>query len=198
MLAPTSQMRALRELEPPSADEGFADVEQLPFVRTRRPRSGARASSSRPPRCSSPAGSSALEQGDPRAPHLVFDWSPDGTADALAAIRRPPRGRGLRAGRERALPAPRRPADLLVPAAASGPAARVRARTRRRPGALDAHRHRAGAPDARDDARRPLRRGLSRLPGARVEVFDEPPSSPVLRTTQCVSCLTTSISISGV
>ena len=32
VLAPTSQMRALRELEPPSTDEGFAGVEQVPFV----------------------------------------------------------------------------------------------------------------------------------------------------------------------
>ena len=34
MLLPTSQMRALRELEPPSMDEAFAGVEQLPFART--------------------------------------------------------------------------------------------------------------------------------------------------------------------
>ena len=33
MLAPTSQMRAFRELEPPSDDEGFAAVEHVPFVR---------------------------------------------------------------------------------------------------------------------------------------------------------------------
>jgi hypothetical protein len=28
----------------------------------------------------------ALEQGDRGRPHLVFDWSPDGTLDALAAV----------------------------------------------------------------------------------------------------------------
>ena len=33
VMAPTSQMRALRELEPPSADEGFAGVEVVPFSR---------------------------------------------------------------------------------------------------------------------------------------------------------------------
>ena len=33
VLAPTSQMRALRELEPPSIDEGWASVEQVPFAR---------------------------------------------------------------------------------------------------------------------------------------------------------------------
>jgi aryl-alcohol dehydrogenase-like predicted oxidoreductase len=85
MLLPTSQMRALRELEPPSMDEGFAGVEQLPFART--PPSGraraavfvAAAALSRPD------WERALEQGDRGAPHLVFDWSPDGAADTLAA-----------------------------------------------------------------------------------------------------------------
>jgi histidinol phosphatase-like enzyme len=28
----------------------------------------------------------ALEQGDRDAPHLLFDWSPDGTVDALADV----------------------------------------------------------------------------------------------------------------
>ena len=33
MLAPTQQMRALRELEPPSTDEGFAAVDVIEFAR---------------------------------------------------------------------------------------------------------------------------------------------------------------------
>ena len=33
LLAPTSQMRAVRELEPPSADEGWTAVERVPFTR---------------------------------------------------------------------------------------------------------------------------------------------------------------------
>ena len=37
MIAPTSQMRALRELEPPSLDEGFAAVERCPFARAASP-----------------------------------------------------------------------------------------------------------------------------------------------------------------
>jgi diketogulonate reductase-like aldo/keto reductase/predicted kinase len=80
--APTSQMRALRELEPPSTDEGLADVEQVPFART--PPSGGRAgvlvaaAALRKPGWKDP-----LAQADPDAPHLVFDWSPDGTLDAL-------------------------------------------------------------------------------------------------------------------
>src|SRR5205814_8737006 len=37
LLTPTSQMRTLRELEPPSIDEGFAAVEEVPFARIPAP-----------------------------------------------------------------------------------------------------------------------------------------------------------------
>ncbi len=40
VLAPTQQMRALRELEPPSPDEGFTTVEVRPFERAPAPRDG--------------------------------------------------------------------------------------------------------------------------------------------------------------
>ncbi len=85
LLMPTSQMRALRELEAPSTDEGFASVERVPF---------ARAASSRPARASVLIGARALEQpgwdralaaADPSAPHLIFDWRPEGTSEELAA-----------------------------------------------------------------------------------------------------------------
>jgi predicted kinase len=77
--APTSQMRALRELEPPSEDEGFAGVEAVAFERM--PTSG---------RAGVFVAAAALRagwkpDGDSTAPHLVFDWNPDGTEDALAA-----------------------------------------------------------------------------------------------------------------
>jgi hypothetical protein len=84
VLVPTSQMRTLRELEPPSPDEGFAQVEHVPFART--PMRGGRpgvfvaAAASK-----QPSWDYALEQGDRRAPHLLFDWIPDGTVDALDA-----------------------------------------------------------------------------------------------------------------
>jgi aryl-alcohol dehydrogenase-like predicted oxidoreductase len=85
VMAPTSQMRTVRELEPPGADEGFAAVEEVPFER-----------------CAADAGhqgvgilvaAPALDHadweavvvaGDPAAPHLLFDWRPDGTREALA------------------------------------------------------------------------------------------------------------------
>jgi aryl-alcohol dehydrogenase-like predicted oxidoreductase/predicted kinase len=85
LLMPTSQMRAMRELEAPSADEGFASVERLPFTR---------AVSSRPPRAGvligarvleAPGWEQAIAAADPSAPHLVFDWRPAGGPDDLAA-----------------------------------------------------------------------------------------------------------------
>jgi hypothetical protein len=81
LLAPTSQMRAVRELEPPSADEGWAAVERLEFERA-------------PPEAARPGvfvAAAALDRPGwpgaltmPEAPHLVFDWRPGAPADALA------------------------------------------------------------------------------------------------------------------
>ena len=78
LLAPTSQMRAFRELEPPADDEGFAVVERMPFERTVR--------SGRPGVFVAAAALVDAEWSDPDpgAPHLVFDWRPDGAADDLA------------------------------------------------------------------------------------------------------------------
>jgi aryl-alcohol dehydrogenase-like predicted oxidoreductase len=84
--APTSQMRALRELEPPSDDEGFVAVEQVPFARTppmQRGRAGVFVAAGV---LREPGWERALEQGDQEAAHLVFDWSPDGTLDAVADL----------------------------------------------------------------------------------------------------------------
>ena len=80
LLLPTSQMRALRQLEPPSTDEGFAEVGRVAF--SRLPGTGG-------------AGvfvaAAALEncdriQTDPGAPHLVFDWRPDADRAVLAPL----------------------------------------------------------------------------------------------------------------
>ena len=82
--APTSQMRTVRELEPPSADEGFAGVEQLPFTRsTGSGRAGVFVAAAA---FREPDWKGTLEQGDRRAPHLVFDWKPDGAAEELADL----------------------------------------------------------------------------------------------------------------
>ena len=78
-LAPTQQMRAVRELEPPSTDEGFVAVDREPF--TRAPRSGSG-------RAGVFVAAAALERVDraPTSPHLVFDWRPDGSPDELAPL----------------------------------------------------------------------------------------------------------------
>jgi len=85
VLVPTSQMRALRELEPPSADEGFGRVERIAFARTQpsgEARAGVFAAAAALHR---PGWEHALEPGDRDAPHLIFDWNPDRTPDVLDA-----------------------------------------------------------------------------------------------------------------
>jgi aryl-alcohol dehydrogenase-like predicted oxidoreductase/predicted kinase len=82
--APTSQMRAVRELEPPAADEGFASVEQTSFTRsTGSGRAGVFVAASA---FKDSDWKGAFEQGDPSAPHLVFDWKPGGAAEQLADV----------------------------------------------------------------------------------------------------------------
>jgi aryl-alcohol dehydrogenase-like predicted oxidoreductase/predicted kinase len=84
VLAPTSQMRALRELEPPSTDEGWARVEQVPFARSRRCPADGVGVFVAAAALKQPGWKEALQQGDRAAPHLVFDWQPGGAVDALA------------------------------------------------------------------------------------------------------------------
>jgi aryl-alcohol dehydrogenase-like predicted oxidoreductase len=84
--APTSQMRALRELEPPSTDEGFVGVEQVPFTRTPASHRGGVGVFVAAAALRDPGWEHVVEQGEPRVPHLVFDWSPDGTPDELADL----------------------------------------------------------------------------------------------------------------
>jgi hypothetical protein len=92
VLAPTSQMRAVRELEPPGTDEGFSSIEVVPFVR---------AAGDGVPGVLV-AAAAHVDVVDADTPHLVFDWHPDGdrstldaTADRLAAAVRGPLERAL-------------------------------------------------------------------------------------------------------
>lgn len=83
LMLPTSQMRALRELEPPSIDEGFAAVETVPFVR-------AAAGSGLPgvfvgaAAARRPGITQGLANGRSSAPHLLFDWVLDGDTGSLS------------------------------------------------------------------------------------------------------------------
>jgi len=69
-------MRALRELEPPDADEGFADVDHVAFERA-SPSRGARGV------FVAAAAVEHVEATRSRAPHLVFDWQPGNKPDVL-------------------------------------------------------------------------------------------------------------------
>ena len=155
VLLPTSQMRAFRELEPPAADEGFAAVEQVPFERS-RPRAGPESSSPLP--CwRNPAGSARSSGATARR----RTWSTTGAPKATAAA-----SRSLRRGSRPWSPARSRPRSARTPPArrAAGadrrcPApAHVCPRARCRPVGLAPDRLGTGAPDAREHARRPLRR----------------------------------------
>jgi len=77
LLAPASQMRAVRELEAPSADEGFAAVEQRAFVRA-SDESGRGGVFVAAAALEQPGWQRLLRDADRAAPHLVFDWRPDG------------------------------------------------------------------------------------------------------------------------
>ena len=85
VLAPTSQMRALRELEPPSADEGWAAVERVPFARTGPAGGAGTGVFVAAAALAKPGWTKALQHGERDAPHLLFDWRPDGAVEELAA-----------------------------------------------------------------------------------------------------------------
>jgi aryl-alcohol dehydrogenase-like predicted oxidoreductase/predicted kinase len=88
LLAPMAQMRALRELEPPAPDEGFAAVEEIEFVRA-PPADGNRGVLVAAAALGQPSWRAAIGGLDPTAPHLVFDWAPEGgtaAADAAATL----------------------------------------------------------------------------------------------------------------
>jgi aryl-alcohol dehydrogenase-like predicted oxidoreductase len=84
--APTSQMRALRELEPPSTDEGLAAVEQTPFVRVPLPERRLAGIFVAAAALRQPDREQAREHGDHSAPHLLFDWKPNGSPDDLTEL----------------------------------------------------------------------------------------------------------------
>jgi hypothetical protein len=86
LLAPTSQMRTMRELEPPTADEGWDELSRVPFVRERVSPVGRHGVIVAAAAMTSPGWDRAVLDADPAAPHLVFDWRPGADADALAPL----------------------------------------------------------------------------------------------------------------
>jgi hypothetical protein len=87
ILAPTSQMRTYRELEPPSADEGLGRIERIEFERLPPPgraRSGTFVAATA---LRTPGWEQAIARIDGSTPHLIFDWSPDGAPSELDPLR---------------------------------------------------------------------------------------------------------------
>jgi aryl-alcohol dehydrogenase-like predicted oxidoreductase len=85
IMAPTSQMRTVRELEPPGLDEGFAGVEEVAFTRAAARVPGGVGVLVAAPVLQLPGWEKVMAAADPAAPHLVFDWRPEGTPDDLDA-----------------------------------------------------------------------------------------------------------------
>ena len=85
LMLPTAQMRAMRELEPPAIDEGFDSVEVVPFARSEQGtgRPGVFVGAAAVARNGI---ANALADGAPTAPHLLFDWTPDGESSALRTV----------------------------------------------------------------------------------------------------------------
>jgi aryl-alcohol dehydrogenase-like predicted oxidoreductase len=83
VMAPTSQMRTLRELEPPSLDEGLARVDVVPFTRAGRARPGGAGVFVAAAAMQHAGWREAVAGGN--TPHLVFDWHPAGDDAALRA-----------------------------------------------------------------------------------------------------------------
>ena len=121
--------------EPPTEDEGFASVERVPFERAAHPDRLATGVFVAAVAGRTAEWERALAAAEPTAPHLIFDWSPDGASARLEASGLRCRGNSVWSGGSGALPARRWTADLLVPTTASRSRARVRTTARGRSGA---------------------------------------------------------------
>ncbi len=83
---PTSQMRALRDLQAPKDDEGFSGVEKRPFARTTQAGRTRAAVFLAAGATARPGWQANVAGGGANRPVLVFEWLPQGAAEDLAAI----------------------------------------------------------------------------------------------------------------
>jgi aryl-alcohol dehydrogenase-like predicted oxidoreductase len=88
ILTPTRQMSTFRQLEPPSRDEGFSAVERILFSREPPSSSGSRSDHApavfvAAAALAHPDWQRSVALGDPSSVHLLFEWRPDATVDAL-------------------------------------------------------------------------------------------------------------------
>lgn len=86
LMLPASQMRTLRDLEPPSLDEGLDEVQRVPFVRAAAPPGGSVGVFIAAAAMKTNGWRRTLElDGGEAAAYLVFDWLPGGNPGALDA-----------------------------------------------------------------------------------------------------------------
>ena len=165
VLAPTSQMRALRELEPPADDEGFASVERVVFVRTPSPPSSQGGVFVAASAMREPGWRAVVAQADPDAAHLVFDWRP-GRVTRTTSTRTSPTWR-------QSSPPPSRPSARTAAAPRSaGAGHRFPGCSSRSPARTASIRH------ARRSPARPPRTGPLRPRSARATSSPEAPAAP--------------------
>jgi aryl-alcohol dehydrogenase-like predicted oxidoreductase/adenylate kinase family enzyme len=86
LLSPTAQMRTMRELEPPTTDEGWDELTQLPFVREPATQTGVHGVFVSARVLAEPGWERAVLDADPAAPHLLFDWRPNADVNELASL----------------------------------------------------------------------------------------------------------------
>lgn len=86
VMAPTSQLRAVRELEPPEPSEGFAEIERVPFVRQAAAPGGTPGVLVAASVLERPGWTDRLRGHEVEAPHLVFEWRPGATPNAVAPL----------------------------------------------------------------------------------------------------------------
>ena len=157
VLLPTSQMRLLRELEPPSADEGFASVERVPFVRapSGRTRSGVFLAA---------AAVAAQDGMDSTRTRRTSSSTGARTATARRSPRDVARVAAVVSGPVEGALCPTPPGRHAAGAGRRSPGcfSRSRARTTSTRPARSLVGSQSGASHAGDDAWRALRRGLSR------------------------------------
>jgi aryl-alcohol dehydrogenase-like predicted oxidoreductase len=86
VLPPTRQMRAFRELEKPSPDEGFAAVEVVAFERAGRSEARNAGVLVAAAAVGAAGWETVLADASPSSPHLVFDWRLDGDPSELGPV----------------------------------------------------------------------------------------------------------------
>ena len=86
LLSSTAQMRTVRELEPPTADEGWDVLTRIPFERDHPAQPGEAGVFVAAAATVTDGWATVARNANPAAPHLLFDWRPDGDVADLTPV----------------------------------------------------------------------------------------------------------------